>query len=274
MLSLEILLRQRYSLSLFITTSLIALTTQSSLAFSINPLGPVGATASWTPQVSYTLDNQTTGITRLSPTAVRSITRGGTTAFLRTLRQSFQDWTFNVASNDLNGRFDVSKYDAVYGVTDYGNKFTGGRLELQYTPATGDPQGNTLRWIQRIVNNHSLLVPVSEGHGTPADMIDVNAEATNPFYNTSFSADERTFSDTSTREAENNHNWLGELYLVELIAPRQVRIYNGIQWGWENRVESVPEPLTIFGSGVSLGFGVLFKKKVQGNRKKQKASKD
>lgn len=42
-----------------------------------------------------------------------------------------------------------------------------------------------------------------------------------------------------------------------------------------NQVDSldVPEPLTIFASGVSLGFGVLFKKNVQKNRKKQKASK-
>jgi hypothetical protein len=36
-------------------------------------------------------------------------------------------------------------------------------------------------------------------------------------------------------------------------------------------VAPVPEPLTIFGSGMGLGLGVLFKKNVQGNRKKAKS---
>lgn len=36
-------------------------------------------------------------------------------------------------------------------------------------------------------------------------------------------------------------------------------------------VAPVPEPLTIFGSGMGLGLGILLKKNVQGNRKKAKS---
>lgn len=84
MSSAEILLRQRYSLSFFTTTLLIALTTESSLAFSIIP------PAEYLPVEVY-ISPTNVGIVSLYPVNVTSVTRGGTTGFLQTLSQAFKD---------------------------------------------------------------------------------------------------------------------------------------------------------------------------------------
>lgn len=270
MLAHERVLRQRYSLSFLTTTLLIALTTQSSLAFSISPLGSIGATQNWDPDESYTLTNQRTGITRLNPTTVQSLTRGGTTSFLSALYLSFPTWTFKPASNDLAGSFVVQIYDAI-GTPNR----VGAQLRLQYIPGINDPtpSGNNLHWIQRVFDNHNITN--NPGHGNFENVIDIGSGVTNPFYDTTFGVrpfDERTFFDSPGRtDAGNNHSWLAELYLVDHQANSQnVTIYNGVQWGWNNEV--VPEPLTIFGSGMGLGLGVLFKKHSrEKNKKSQKA---
>jgi len=257
MSSPKMFLRQRYSLSFLVTTLLIALTTQSSLAFSINPLGPLGATQDWDPDESYTLADGRTGITNLYPRAVLSLPRGGTTSFLSALYLSFPTWTFNPASNDLAGSFVVQIYDAI-GTPNR----VGAQLRLQYIPGINDPtpSGNNLHWIQRVFDNHNITN--NPGHGNFENVIDIGPGVTNPFYDTAFGVqpfDERTFFDPPGRnDAGNNHSWLAELYLVDQTAPQRVTIYNGVQWGWNNEV--VPEPLTIFGSGVGLGLGVFFKK--------------
>ncbi|MEG4293255.1 PEP-CTERM sorting domain-containing protein [Microcoleus sp. C2C3] len=270
MLAHETVLRQRYSLSFLTTTLLIALTTQSSLAFSINPLGPVGATQNWDPDESYTLTNQRTGITRLNPTAVLSLTQGGTSSLFALLNSNFSDWTFNSAANDLAGTFEVQTYDAVGTASQ-----VGAQLRLQYIPGINDPtpNGNNLHWIQRVVNNHNIRA--GGGHDINANIIDNDARITDPFYDITFGVqpfDERTFFDFSRRvDTDKNHNWLAELYLVDETAPKQVTIYNGIQWGWNNEV--VPEPLTIFGSGIGLGLGVFFKKYSMKQEKAKKLEK-
>jgi hypothetical protein len=278
MLSFEILLRQKYSLSFLTTTLLITLTTQSSLAFSINPLRSVTPIENWDTEERYTLPDHSKGITTLG--SLRSLTRGGTTAFLGTLSRNFSSWNFNSASNDLEGSFDVLGYDAIGR-----DGVVGGALGLEYKPGAGDPtpQDNTLHWIQRVFSNHKLPDIKDENHGKFEDIIDIGFGVTTPFYDALTDEEiksgkpplpEGIFSDFSRRgDIDKNHSWLAELYLVEQTAPRQVTIYNGIGWDWGNRVEPVPEPLTIFGSGMGLGLGVLFKKKVQGNRKKQKATK-
>jgi hypothetical protein len=248
MLAHETVLRQRYSLSFLTTTLLIALTTQSSLAFSITP------PTEYLPVEIYTTPTNV-GIVSLYPTNVTSITRGGTTGFLQTLSQAFQNWTFNPAPNDLAGTFQLEKYLAkdVYDSA----PVVGAEIELLYNPGNGDPiMDNSLKWIQRVVNNHSATPDV---HGNNADIID-NLNSNTPYYpyNTE-SQGFRSFYDFSRRGDEaQNHNWLAELYLVKETAPQQVTIYNGVQWGWKNEV--VPEPLTIFGSGMGLGLGVFFKK--------------
>ena len=266
MLSPTMFLRQKYSLSFFATTLLIALTTESSLAFSIT------SPYVWDTEESYTLANQSTVTTRLSPINIASLPRGGTSSLLALLNLNFLTWTFTPASNDLVGTFEIQAYDAV-ATSDN----VGAQLLLNYIPGISvtdpTPELNNLHWIQRVYDNHN--VTNNPGHGNIENVIDIGSGVTNPFYDTAFLANETTFFDFSRRpDVNSSHNWLAELYLVEEIAPRQVTIYNGIQWGWENTVESVPEPLTILASGVSLGFGVLFKKNVQGNRKKQKAFKN
>jgi hypothetical protein len=259
--------QQRYSLSFFTTTLLIALTTESSLAFSITP------PTEYLPVENYTTPTNV-GIVQLNPVNVISITRGGTTEFLQTLNQAFQDWTFNSAPNDLVGTFYLQTYRAT--TMDGSIPLVGGELMLFYIPGDGDPiLDDSLKWIQRVVNNHSLSPNV---HGNNADIIDnVTEDNPNPDapyypYNTE-SQGFRTFADWSSRpDQTQNHNWLAELYLVKQTAPKQVTIYNGIQWGWTNVTwgstnpitQPVPEPLTIFASGVCLGFGALFKKTVKG----------
>lgn len=147
MLARETVLRQRYSLSFLTTTLLIALTTQSSLAFSITP------PTEYLPVKLY-ITPPNVGMVSLYPTSVTSITRGGTTGFLQTLSQAFSNWTFNSAPNDLAGTFQLEKYLAkdVFDST----PVVGGEIELLYKPGNGDPiLDNSLKWIQRVVNNHS-----------------------------------------------------------------------------------------------------------------------
>lgn len=253
---LKILLRQRYFLSFFTTKLLIALTAQSSLAFNINLDAPLTFNDT---QETYTLADQRTGVTRMVPIDPISITRGGTIGFLGTLRRDFPTWSFNPASNDLAGSFNIGVYDARGTQNE-----VGGTLGLFYIPGAGDPtpQNNNLNWIQRVVSNHSS----TGNHGSNEDIIDDNSNTflgnNNPFYyDTPTFFDESGFSSSRFRQdADREHDWLAQLYLVELTGPQQATIYNGIQWGWENRVQPVPEPLTIFAAGASLGFGVLFKK--------------
>jgi hypothetical protein len=263
MFSLGIPLRQKYSLSFFITTWLIALTTESSLAFSI---GPINVTPKDT-EVSYTLPDQRKGIVKWNPLNLKTLPRGGTIGLLERLKLDFPTWTFNPAPNDLVGSFRVERYTAEYlPETEKFAPGVGARLRLKYDYGNDDPkpEDSDLHWIQRVVSNHDIRkdIKADEGHGINANIIDNKSRDTDPFYDTAFlkAFDEKSFRDFPKREADQNHTWLAELYLVNKTAPNQVTIYNGIQWGWENNVESVPEPLTILGAGISLGFGVLFKK--------------
>lgn len=258
MSTFKTLLQQRYSLSVFTTTLLIALTTESSLAFSITTpteYSPVEIYNTYNNNSSYV------GTVTLYP-EITSITRGGTTGFLQTLNQAFQDWTFNTAPSDLAGSFQIEKYLAKYTVIE-STPVVGGEIELLYKPSNGDPiLDNSLKWIQRVVSNHRAI---GGGHGINEDVID-NLNGNTPYYpyNTE-SRGFRSFYDFSRRpDPVENHNWLAELYLVKETGPRQATIYNGIQWGWNNTAQPVPEPLTIFASGVCLGFGALFKKTVKG----------
>jgi hypothetical protein len=267
MSSPKLLSLQKYSWSFFATTLLIALTTQSSLAFSLGPIN-VNPRDS---EASYTLPDGRKGVTTWSALNLKIITQGGTIGFLERLRQDFKTWTFNSAPTDLAGSFRVQQYVAIGEPARVGARF-----RLEYEPGNGDPkpEDSELHWIQRVINNHNIRNNESGEHGINADIIDNKGREEDPYYDTTFGVqpfDEKTFRDFARRaDPGNNHNWLAELYLVERTAPKQVTIYNGIQWGWENRVEPVPEPLTIFASGISLGFGVLFKKTFK-EREKQKS---
>ncbi|WP_373479522.1 PEP-CTERM sorting domain-containing protein [Geminocystis sp.] len=61
--------------------------------------------------------------------------------------------------------------------------------------------------------------------------------------------------------------------IVTLLAPNAIRLdwktYNGVDPLRVYTLESVPEPLTIMGSGLGLGFGFLFKRKSKKMAKKE-----
>jgi hypothetical protein len=255
MLSPEILLRQKGSLSFLSTALLITLTAQSSLAFSISQSNTIVSE-------TYFLENPSRqGITTLNPVYATSITRGGTLGFQATLQTYFPNWTINTAPNDLAGIFDIQRYAAQGTPTR-----VGAELILEYIPGAGDPTplGNTLHWIQRVFDNHNLTN--NPGHGNYENVIDSGAN--DPYYDTVGNANETYFSDFPGRiDAANNHTWFAELYLVEENSPQNITIYNGIQWGWNNNVQPVPEPLTMFGAAAALGYGAILKRKYSKNTK-------
>jgi hypothetical protein len=250
----EILLRQRYAVSFFTTTFAIALTTQSSLAFNI-VLSPEGF---FHESESYQLPElsefpEWSGTTKLIPLDLKGLVSGGTPRLKEALTKKNPDVVFNPPKN-LAGSFEVRQYIA-FGRAD----LVGGKIGLHYKPGQGDPEfSNRLRWINLSREN-------------------INGKEEDHLYDDKI---DHGFSVVSGKEdTDKSHKWLAEIYLVEYTEPNHVTIYNGLGWGWENKVtpiQSAPEPLTIFASGVSLGFGVLFKKtfkEAEQKRTKQKVSK-
>ncbi|NER03709.1 MAG: PEP-CTERM sorting domain-containing protein [Okeania sp. SIO3C4] len=259
-------LRQQYSLGFFATTLLVVLTSQSSFAFTITPAQP-GASMTFDPSEEYTLPDGRKGITTLDPLSVTEITRGGTAGFLAQLRAEFPataGWNFTAAAADLAGSFNIDIYDAQGTPGRVGAEF-----QLQYNPGAGDPTsaGNDLHWIQRVVNNHNITT--NPGHGNPENVIDIPLGQTNPFYDQIpgiIGTDEDTLYDFPGRtDADENHFWFAELYLVEETAPMTVTIYNGVRWGWRN---TIPEPSSVLGLFV---IGVLGS--VSALKRKQKQHK-
>jgi hypothetical protein len=256
--------QKQYSLGFFTTTLLVVLTSQSSFAFTITPPQP-GASITYDPSEEYILPDGRKGITTLNPLSVTSIARGGTAAFLATLKAAFPAWNFNKAANDLAGSFDVEVYDALGTPSAVGADF-----RLQYNPAGGDPTpaNNELHWIQRVVDNHNITN--NPGHGNFEDVIDGLPSQTDPFYDTFGDADEDSFHDFPTRhDADKNHFWFADLYLVELTAPQTVTIYNGVRWGWTN---TVPEPSSVLGLLAlgTLGAASTIKRKLKPSQSTEK----
>ncbi|HAX87721.1 MAG TPA: hypothetical protein DCY91_16010 [Cyanobacteria bacterium UBA11370] len=225
------------------TTALLTLTSQSSFAFSITPNQPGADT--YIPTEEYILPPDRQGITFLSPPSVTKIERDSdlTKKLDNLLKAAFgatgtidTGWSFTFAPNDLEGSFHITEYVAVGKPTQVGANF-----RIEYRPIGGDPKpaNKELHWIQRVVNNHNITD--NPGHGNQEDVIDRKSNVKSPFYDVSWAWPEGIFGDRPRRESENNHNWLGEVYLAELTAPKTVTIYNGVQWGWKNRV-SCPMP--------------------------------
>ena len=177
--------------------------------------------------------------------------------FMTTLQATFPTslgWNFISAKNELKGSFDIIRYKALGFPTR-----VGADLSLAYEPKVElndpNPVNNFLYWIQLIVSNHTIIptasgLPEDLGHGTRQAKIDVVKEQTNPssptynpFYETfgRSSAKTASFYDIPGRQdVYEEHDWYAELYLVEvknpLLKPREVTIYNGMSWGWQNKV--------------------------------------
>ncbi|WP_016872882.1 hypothetical protein ACF3DV_28440 [Chlorogloeopsis fritschii PCC 9212] len=247
--------KKPYFLICVATNLLMALTNQSAMAFSLK-FGK-GAISYYNPTEPYVIDANTSGTTFLSPRYVAPIKLGGTNDFLKMLNDDvrWRGWDFIPSDKNLYGNFEILYYYACGAQTlcakeepKSDNHIRGGvgaYINIKYNPQKTDPKPEQakIHWIQRVVNNHSLYnehqIHIDGGtHDLRYDGIDIPIWMNvNPYYDTVGTANESSFRDKSYRiDANNPHFWVGELYLVEEIAPQTVKIYNGVRWGWINRV--------------------------------------
>lgn len=226
---------RQYTLAFLASTLMVTLATQSSVAFNIT-----GPTESYVPSVLAPVGNKRIDVL-LEPKSIKSIKLGGTNGLLNVLRRAFPRWTFLRApkEKELKGSFEIKTYNACGPLTlcqpgldtpQIGG--VGAYLSLDYNPVGNDPDPTTemVYWIQRVKSNHKGGSVV---HGTVENIIDISPGQKNPFYSKA-----PFFSDSPYRiDPLNNHDWFAELYLVKRKpGTRTVTIYNGIQWGWKNRV--------------------------------------
>ncbi|MCA2618575.1 MULTISPECIES: PEP-CTERM sorting domain-containing protein [unclassified Microcystis] len=283
-------LKKSLPIGIFSATFLVALTNQPSSAFTVNPLGPLGALNNWVPQETYTLGGNTSWKVDLNPINVTLINKAADRdAFKTFLDNSIYGkavadgglgWTFNLKPVDtLKGTFNIQNYYACAPTTECGKErakdpvFPGPILKtgvgafldltLSYDPkANGQPQnaptGNDFHWIQQIMNDHKL----GFDHGVKDNKIDTPSTTT-PYYDDGFSANQTTFIDSPYRDDSGKaHKFDFNLFLVNQTADKTVDIYDGINWGWTNSC-TLPQPkpkgLSLFAeadaSGSCLDFG-------------------
>ena len=262
---------RNYSQAVLAAMLLAILKTQSSLAASIT-YDTNGDSHISFDKVSYTQGNRVGQSWVEQPLLLQP---GGTPGLRRLLQKYFPDWTFLIAppiagDKSLIGEFRVRQYYACGNLTDCGNpsteSFTGGigaLFAVDFIPGQGDPQSNQIKWIGRVVSNHSQLPSPDGSYGLIEDRIDNLGRTDSPYYfpsanNSNFST---SFSDRPYRgDPQDNHSWYGELFLVREIGPKTVVIYDGISWGWGNQTkfnatcstsssQCPPPPPCIGGSG-------------------------
>lgn len=214
-------------------------------AFNIIPAKDA-ASKLFVPSLSYELDKGKTGLVARDPIAFASIARGGTEGFLVELKAEFPEsrgWKFLVAADDLKGSFSVGAYYVFYNGT------VGGGFAFDYTPKDTDPvtAGDIeLHWIQRIVSDHNKNLE----HGVPENRIAFKGMRKNkmrpdvPFFDIVFknsksrSVPPHFEYDVGKNDSGNDHLWSSEVYLASINKndPKTVTLYNGVKWGWTNKV--------------------------------------
>ena len=231
--------RYKYPLAILASAFVLVLTEQVAAAFqlNVNP-GPNNLRL----EQRDVVDARTglhLGIITAQMSEPYVIERGGSDSFLNVLENSFQNWTFEQAEEDLEGSFEITLYDTEITPKSNGIE-VGGQTLLYYQPGTNDPRPgrNSLHWIQRVVSNHSFA---TNQHGDDEDVIDIYPGQKNPFYDLIPGYPHlggTFFEDRSVRpDIQNDHLWLAELYLAEvkdLNKSTVVTIHNGITWGWRN----------------------------------------
>ena len=262
-------------LVLTLTAVTVVFTGKTANAVTITPAQP-GADILFDAVDTYTV-NSVFGITTLKNTnfSVTLAPRGGSAPFLATLVAAFgAGWNFFAAGADLTGSFNIDTYDAVGTSTRVGANF-----DMNYVTGAADVVDFTgsrqYHWIQRVTNYHAI----TGGHGVLDDKIDTStftppADTIVPFYD-GFSAAEvaagKTFPTSPPRfqdgpgrsDPDRNHSWKAEVYLVEelliVAGVRQVQIYNGVNWGWDNNIPDVvplPPAILLYAIGIS-GLALL-----------------
>lgn len=275
-----------YSLGVFSTTVLVALTSQPSSAFTVKP--PDGATGTYVPgPLKYTANSKNWTV-ELDPKLVTVASEKEKIGFKDFLNNSRfgtepdpdKKWTFTLGP-ELNGDFTILNYVACKPETkcksNLGQPNMGGvgaYIDIKYNPKEGPQPGpgdddppynpnmpsdatNGIHWIQ--IYDASVL--------TPRMAIDVDLEQTNPYYDDGGTADmmKGLFADRPYIKPVVELTAAFTLFLVQQTAPRQVKIYSGVKWGFKN----VPEPLTLIASGLAIGFGALCQREYSKKRQQK-----
>jgi hypothetical protein len=178
-------------------------------------------------------------------------------------------WNFQSAGGTpLYGTFSINTYRScspmslcTIGARPAILPIVGTELDLDYQPnlERGDPDPNTgrVRWIQWVRSNHSII---PDAHGTSESVIDSdgNYPGTPYFYAPPDIGNKRSpyyFFDVPQRvDPDFQHDWIAQLFLAvespqtQGSTTRTVTLYDGIEWGWLNRILSkkkqpVPNPV-------------------------------
>lgn len=251
--------KKQYFLAFLGTNLVVALTNQLAMGFTLKSGN--GAINYYNPTVPYVIDANTRGKTFLEPRYVAPIQLGGTRAFLNMFKDDvrWRGWDFISSKKNLYGNFEISDYYGCGSQTicakqrpkDTIRGGVGAYIDIKYNPKKTDPEPGQgkIHWIQHIVNNHASFdeqqSTSNEGlHDVHFDGIDIRPfQNVNPYYP---GGNEFSFYDRPYRpDAKNPHSWFAELYLVEETAEREVTIYNGIKWGWINKVYRRKNPFPI-----------------------------
>ncbi|WP_377473653.1 MAG: hypothetical protein P2A85_15720 [Microcoleus anatoxicus] len=267
------------------TPLLVAFTSQSAMGFSLS-FAEKGARDLYIPKLSTTYtdgNDEITVSTTLSPPHVTELPLGGTRILnqlldayrLATLNNSAQTkiWNFTKANKALRGNLQVLQYFActVQIPCRYPNlpniqqqipptlTGVGGGIELNYVRGQGETTQD-FRWIQWINTNHASYVKPHKDPAAKAKYLDIDLlNQDTPFY----PGGNTRLADKSYRiDFLEEHYWLAEAYLVgtstfnttdkigRIITETNVTIYNGIRWGWKNKVtrrrkQPVPIPVPV-----------------------------
>ncbi len=229
----------------------------SAFSFTIPPLDTLPCSLALDPTLTHcsqTSVNIADGVLTTSLLPINALPLGGTQNLLNGLTNSVwaqNGWQFNSSNTNISGRFDIGVYNALA----YPNS-VGADFQLRYAPSGDDPLNN-VHWIQVVTTNHLIDVNLAGQiilnqylGNSPVSKIDVFVEqrnlnhidlnpqrqSFNPFYDTYGDAAQNYFNDFVGRRTylTEPRIWLAELYLVRLVAPRTVAIYNGVSWGWRS----------------------------------------
>jgi hypothetical protein len=197
------------------------------------------------------------------------------TTFATDANTWFPGWTARPGA-PLSGILTINEYDARDYVTEPGQGDVprgGGDMNATYTRANLDPKISDLRFIQMYTENHDNIVIRSHIDSHKKNLM-LNGMlpwyGPKADYTTDSIATTMTFIDNSSLPVVSipyNASLHFEAYLATFDNETQVAtIHDGWSWGYD--IKAVPEPATIIGSAMGLGFGAFFKRKVSRNRKK------
>jgi hypothetical protein len=171
------------------------------------------------------------------------------TSLLRRFKSQFPSWKF--FSNPYTDEaffFNVETNEPCYPGTRgqpanpcvAGRENVGSTFEVSYNQRSStapDPLTGYTHWVQWIDDNH----PINGMHGDREETVDTSSAT--PFYygekSLSWNAQSPYyFSDQPSRiDSEQDHYWRAKLFIAQQYeGTKTVEIFDGIAWGWENKV--------------------------------------